>query len=132
MISRTAKYAFNILGYLVRTRGTKTSGEQIANETGIPANYLSKILNQLRKGGLVSAEKGWGGGFEIRKDALDRPIRDVLAIIDGAESVDGSDCVFGLAACDEENPCPLHSNWERVLSAYDDMLNSRKIVDLSS
>ena len=132
MISRTAKYAFNILGYLVKTRGSKTSGEQIAQETGIPANYLSKILNQLRKGGLVSAEKGWGGGFEVRQDALDRPIRDVLVIIDGAESVDNNECVFGLAACDEENPCPLHTDWERVLSAYDDMLKSRKVMDLSA
>jgi Rrf2 family protein len=131
MFSRTAKYAFGILGYLVENRGTKTSGEQIAQHTGIPANYLSKILNQLRKRGFVDAEKGWGGGFEIRPDALDRPIRDVLEIIDGVDSVDHRDCVFGLTSCDDDNPCPLHPYWERIRQAYKEMVTTRKVSDLS-
>lgn len=131
MFSKTVKYAFKILGYLIENQGNKTSGEQVARATGIPANYLSKILNQLRKGGLVSSEKGWGGGFEIRPDALDRPIRDVIAIIDGAESVQPGECVFGLKKCDEQNPCPLHADWARVVEAYDTMLTSRTMADLS-
>lgn len=131
MVSRTARYAFGILGYLVAKQGAKISGEQIAQDTGIPANYLSKILNQLRKGGFVSAEKGWGGGFEIRPEATDRPIRDVLEVIDGVDSIDRRDCVFGLPECDEHNPCPLHPYWERIRQAYDEMLTSRKVSDLS-
>ena len=131
MISKTAKYAFKILGFLIQNRGSKTSGEQISRATGIPANYLSKILNQLRKGGLVTSEKGWGGGFEIRPDVLDRPIRDVIAIIDGVESVQPGECVFGLKMCDDNNPCPLHSDWARVVEAFNTMLNSRTMADLS-
>lgn len=132
MISTTAKYAFSILGYLVSSAGTKTSGEQIARETGIPANYLSKVLNQLRKSGFVTAEKGWGGGFEIRPDAMGRPLRDVLESIDGVEHTRIRGCVFGVRDCDEDNPCPLHSYWVRVAETFDDMVSTGTVSDLGS
>ena len=63
MYSRTTRYAFHLLGTLARRRDELVSGEELAGLTGIPANYLSKILNQLRKSGFVESQKGWGGGF---------------------------------------------------------------------
>ena len=132
MLSRTSTYAINILGFLVRSQGERTRAEQIAKGTGIPANYLSKILNQLRKQGLVDAEKGWGGGFELRQEALVRPIRDILEIFDGVDSSGTVECLFGLENCDSENPCPLHSYWERIRDLREDMLDRTTIADLGS
>ncbi|MBK7702550.1 MAG: Rrf2 family transcriptional regulator [bacterium] len=43
------------------------AARRVAAATGIPVNYLSKILNQLRKAGLVESRKGWGGGFQLRR-----------------------------------------------------------------
>jgi len=63
MVSQTGRYALRILGYLADHRGQWIQGSQISSETGIPSNYLSKILNQLRKRRLVLSRKGWGGGF---------------------------------------------------------------------
>ncbi|MFO7609904.1 MAG: Rrf2 family transcriptional regulator [Candidatus Krumholzibacteriia bacterium] len=131
MVSRTAKYALKVLGFLVGTRGSRVPGGEIARLTGVPANYLSKILNQLRKQGIVEAEKGWGGGFELRPEALRRPIRDVLIAIEGPESVDRKDCVFGLPECDVENPCPLHPWWEKIKEVHADMLENATIADLA-
>jgi len=108
------------------------SGEEIAATTGIPANYLSKILNQLRKAGMVESRKGWGGGFRLEEAAAVRPIRDVLAAIDGVASTERSDCVFGLPACDPDHPCPLHGYWEQIRSTFDDMLSHNKVGDLTS
>lgn len=130
MLSQTTRYALNILGFLVREQGVRTRGEEIARSTGVPSNYLSKILNRLRKQGLVEAEKGWGGGFQIRPEALGRPIRDVLTIFDGVDSADPKDCAFGLARCDAENPCPLHSYWERLRDLRAEMLGRTSIEDL--
>ena len=49
MVSQTGKYALRILGYLSDHPGQWIQGGQIASETGIPSNYLSKIMNQLRR-----------------------------------------------------------------------------------
>lgn len=132
MISQTARYALHILGYLVAHRDELVRAEAISRATGIPANYLSKILNQLRKGGIVDSQKGWHGGFAVRDSALSRPIRDVLAVIDGSESVDRRDCIFGLPECDDRNPCPLHPQWEGIRDSYTAMVSRTRIRDLTT
>jgi Rrf2 family protein len=132
MISTTARYALNIVGYLVSHRGSRVRGEQIAEDTGIPANYLSKILNQLRKHGIVDAEKGWGGGFQVRKEVLRRPIREIVLVIDGSRNEElRKACLYGLRGCTPDNPCPLHPYWERIKDAETDMLMNKKIQDLA-
>jgi Rrf2 family protein len=130
MVSQTARYALNILGFLVRANGTRARSEDIARGTGIPVNYLSKILNQLRKQGVVDGEKGWGGGFRLHPESLARPIGEIVAIFEGAESTQREDCVFGLPKCSTENPCPLHPYWEGIRKLYREMLSETTVADL--
>jgi Rrf2 family protein len=130
MISRTSKYALQILGFLVSENGGRSRSEDIAKKTGIPANYLSKILNQLRKQRLVEAEKGWGGGFRLRPEARQRPIEEILAVIDGVDSTRRDECVFGHPECDSGNPCPLHPYWERIRETYREMVSRTTVADL--
>jgi Rrf2 family iron-sulfur cluster assembly transcriptional regulator len=130
MVSQTGKYALRILGYLADRPERWVQGKIIATETGIPANYLSKILNQLRKRGLVQSRKGWGGGFLLRSDALPAPISEVVELFEGRK--EGKDCIFELRKCDSANPCPLHKRWEPIRGDYDGMLQSITIGDLRS
>lgn len=131
MLSRTTRYAFRILSFLVQRQGSRTRSAEIARATGIPLNYLSKILNQLRKQGVVDSEKGWGGGFELRSDARNRSICEILRIFDGVETARGHrECVFGLTRCDAQNPCPLHPQWDRIQGALEEMLTSTSVEDL--
>lgn len=131
MFSRTATYALKLLGHLAGRPGERVSGEELALATGVPVNYLAKVLNTLRKQGLVDSEKGRGGGFSIREDALDRPIRDVIAIIDGAEGAARGECLFGMPRCDAANPCPLHHRWEEIRGGYVAMLGEVTVKELA-
>ncbi len=128
MVTQTGKYALRILGYLADHPGERVLGRDIAADTGIPANYLSKILNQLRKAGYVLSQKGWGGGFLLHERAARRPIGDVLELIEGPK--DNDSCVFELRPCDASHPCPLHQSWDRVRREYDAMLSSVSVGDL--
>jgi Rrf2 family transcriptional regulator, iron-sulfur cluster assembly transcription factor len=130
MVSRTGRYALRILGYLADRPYEWVQGSQIASETGIPANYLSKILNQLRKRGFVSSQKGWGGGFLFKEQASRIPIAQVLDLFEGPK--EKGQCLFGLGECDAKNPCPLHAHWEKIQESYADMLNSITVGDLRS
>ena len=42
-----------------------TLGRDLAIRSGVPANYLSKILLELKKAGLVQAVRGTGGGYRL-------------------------------------------------------------------
>jgi len=130
MISGTGRYALRILGYLADRQGAWIQTHQIASDTGIPANYLSKILNQLRKQGIVASQKGRGGGFTLRREGLDRPLAEVVAVFDGRRSE--GECLFGIEHCDAAKPCPLHDWWDRVRGSYEEMLRTVRIRDLRS
>jgi Rrf2 family transcriptional regulator, iron-sulfur cluster assembly transcription factor len=131
MISQTGRYAFQILSYLVTHRDSRVRGDEIAAATGIPSNYLSKILNQLRKSGLVTSQKGWGGGFTLRDDAMSRSIVGVLEIFEGTGPAREEECVFGLPSCDDKDPCPLHNYWSGIREQYHDMLYKTTVADLA-
>ncbi len=130
MVSQTGKYALRILGYLADHPGQWVQASQIASETGIPANYLSKIMNQLRKRGFILSQKGWGGGFLLKEEARLMPIAEVLTLFDGVK--EDKECLFGIRKCDAENPCPLHDHWEKVQTSYKLMLSTTTIADLRS
>jgi len=131
MISQTSRYALHLLGVLCARRGERVGGKELSQLTGIPENYLSKILNQLTKQGIVNSQKGWGGGFQLRERAMDQPISAVLGIFEGHEKTEPCDCVFGLPHCDTDNPCPLHNDWETIRNTYTNMITTTKISDLS-
>jgi Rrf2 family protein len=128
VISQTGKYALRILGHLADRPGQWALGREIARDTGIPANYLSKILNQLRKAGFVLSQKGWGGGFLMDERAGRRPISDVLELFEGPRDTEA--CVFELRSCDADSPCPLHHRWDRVRHEYEAMLSAITVGDL--
>jgi Rrf2 family iron-sulfur cluster assembly transcriptional regulator len=130
VVSLTGRYALRILGYLAEKPETWVQGSQIAADTGIPANYLSKIMNQLRKKGYVESQRGWGGGFLLREKVLETRIHDVLTYLEGPR--DDTTCIFGLRDCDEQDPCPLHDRWEAIRGGYKDMLQQVTIGDLRS
>lgn len=131
MVSQTSRYALRTLGYLVARPDQRVPGGEIAAATGIPSNYLSKVLAQLRKHGLLESEKGWGGGFRVREESLDLPIRNVVRIFDGeGADPDRRGCVFGLPECDANHPCPLHAYWEQVGKTMTEMIDRTVIRDL--
>lgn len=131
MISRTTQYALQVLGRLGRVSAGRVRGEELARSTGIPANYLSKILSQLGKHGFVDAEKGWGGGFSLREDARSRPIAEVLMIMEGTGGLGDDGCGFRVSGCTAEDPCPLHRYWERLRATYLEMLRLTTVGDLA-
>jgi Rrf2 family iron-sulfur cluster assembly transcriptional regulator len=130
MVSQTGRYALRILGYLVDHPGQWVQGSQIAAETKIPPNYLSKILNQLRKGGFVLSQKGWGGGFKLKESARRAVISKVLDQFEGPR--DDKRCFFEMRRCDANHPCSLHDHWEPIQAQYRRMLSSTTIGDLGA
>jgi len=129
MISQTGRYALRILGYLGEHEEQWVLGRDIATATRIPANYLGKILNRLRKAGYVRSQKGWGGGFMLDKASRAVPIGEVVELFEGKK--DSTGCVFELRRCNAKHPCPLHEPWQRVQEQYQRMLDSVEISDLA-
>lgn len=113
VISQTAVYALRAMAWLTTVPADQpVRVKDLSTATGIPSHYLSKVMRRLVLAGLVTSQKGQGGGFQLSKPPADIPFIDILTAVD-AYSTDGR-CAFGWGECDAAHPCPLHGAWSRL------------------
>ena len=108
-LSQTTGYAVRALRCLEEPGGHPILVETIADYTGIPRSYLSKLVHRLAKQGLVVARRGHHGGVVLAKPAGDITLEDLSVAIDGTAW--RNRCLLGLLGCSEETPCVLHEYW---------------------
>jgi Rrf2 family protein len=121
MLSTTAQYALRALVFIAAQDPARpVLGREIAAQTGVPAQYLSRILRDAVRYGLLESARGVGGGFRLARPA--RRIR-LLEVITPFENVlFGSQCPFGQPKCSDEQPCGFHPHWKPVAAAMRCML----------
>lgn len=85
-ITKESEYALRILVCLART-DTLTDAGSIAEETGVPIRFTSKILRKLREAGLVRASKGAQGGYRLANPPADITMLAAIEAIDGPVAI---------------------------------------------
>jgi Rrf2 family transcriptional regulator, iron-sulfur cluster assembly transcription factor len=122
MISLTGEYALRAMVYLARhSTEWPISGPRIAEGAGIPRNYLSAILSDLVRAGLLEGMRGKSGGFR-----LTRPVKRIrlAEIVRSFEPVNSQrrTCPFGNTVCSDVDPCGAHERWKGVKAALEEFL----------
>lgn len=113
MLNQTAEYALRTAVLLAeRQRAGSVPAIELAAALHIPANYLSKILHQLAKVGVLSSQRGRTGGFQLARDAGKISLAEVVRPFDevGARR----SCLLGRPACSDRSPCEAHGMWKDV------------------
>ena len=131
MLTLTSEYALRAMVYLaLHGDHEPVSGQQVAQQAGIPRKYLSKILGDLVRAGVLSGSRGRNGGFILTRAPQDIRLFEVLAPF---EPVLGNrrPCPFGNAVCSDETPCAGHDRWKAVRDAYQGFLHETTIYDVA-
>ena len=81
MFTNSSKYAIKALCVIVEETSInhKLLVKEIAEQTGIPRPFLSKILQQLSSKNYISSTKGRHGGFYIEEQQLDNSLLRTLS-----------------------------------------------------
>lgn len=58
-------------------------GGDLAAAQGIPARFLETILADLRRGGIVSSQRGTDGGYWLARPAAEVTVADVIRAVEG-------------------------------------------------
>jgi len=61
----------------------QSRAKQIAEDTGIPVEYLRKVLQRLTRSRLVQSERGRGGGFRLGKTPSKITLLEIVEAIEG-------------------------------------------------
>jgi Rrf2 family protein len=84
MLSQKTRYALRSLLYLVeRGNSRPIQISDIAQTQQVPRKYLELIMLDLKKAGLVSSQRGPGGGYLLARTANDISFGEVIRAIDG-------------------------------------------------
>jgi len=113
MLTLTSEYAMRALIFLTRHADEgPIPGRCIAEQGDIPPKYLSKILGDLVRLGVLSSSPGKHGGFRLLRDPKKIMLYDVLKRF---EQFELRRCPFGNSLCSDERPCLAHDKWKKVV-----------------
>lgn len=127
MISQTAEYALRAIVHLAYHIDDPQTAKQISTATHVPSPYLSKVLQQLGRAGLIHSQRGLHGGFTLLKDSGNISVYEVVEAVDPLLRI--TTCPLGLKA-HGTNLCPLHRRVDDALSLIESSFRTSKISDL--
>ncbi len=96
----------------------------------VPANYRSKILNQLTRVGLLESTRGRTGGFRLARSPAKIRLSEVIAPFEPVAPAPG--CLLGQARCSDARPCGAHLQWRELSHARDAFLRETTVADVAS
>lgn len=129
ILSQTAIYALRALAVLKGLApGESLAGPLLSERTGVPRDYLAKVMRQLAKAGIVNAQRGQGGGFSLRRAPQKVRLLEVLEAVDTQLSL--GKCAFGPGPCDVKRPCVLHGVWSKFQESVGAWARETTIADL--
>jgi Rrf2 family protein len=126
VLSQTVEYALRAMIVLAADRQARTV-QDVARESQIPVDYLAKILRSLSRAGLVSGQRGRGGGFQVARATGTITVLDVVDAVDPLQPI--KQCPLGLAA-HEQQLCPLHKKIDEAIRSARDAFAATTLESL--
>jgi Rrf2 family protein len=130
LLTRAADYAVRVMIHLAAAPPEeRRSLPGLAEATGAPASFLSKVMQTLARAGMVISRRGSEGGFEISALGRKANLREVIEAVDGPLFLNV--CVGPGKACSREDACPAHPVWVKAQEGIVAVLEAANIADLS-
>ena len=127
MISQTAEYALRAIVFLAGQNQAPRTTVEIADATQVPVGYLAKVMQNLSRSGLVSSQRGLGGGF-VLADAPEK--LTVYAVVDAVDPIKRyPKCPLGLVE-HGKRLCPLHSRLDEAAELVEKSFAATTVADL--
>jgi Rrf2 family protein len=130
LFSKTQEYALQALVHLALTPGDFRLNRDVAAHLEVPGPYLAKVLKRFAQMGYLESAKGRGGGYRIRRRALEAPIREIVLVADGNDPFVG--CLLGLPRCSDHSACPIHDKWMPLRGKMTTLLETQTVADLAA
>jgi Rrf2 family nitric oxide-sensitive transcriptional repressor len=127
VISQTTEYALRIIVYLASLNGEAATTAQIASATQVPQGYLSKVLRNLARGGLVHSQRGLHGGSTLARSPDLMTVLDVVEVVDPIQRI--RTCPLGLKSHGVAL-CPLHRRLDEAMASVEAAFRATTIAEV--
>jgi FeS assembly SUF system regulator len=116
-LSSMADYAVVTMAAAARhCGGARVSAAQLAEETGLPAPTVQKLVSRLTGAGLLRSSRGVGGGLKLARPAAAITLADIVEAVEGPIALTA--CIeHGRHDCTLESACMVRPHWPIVNEA---------------
>lgn len=112
-LSRSTDYALIALSDLAALPADETlSARRVAADRGLPADLVAKILQGLRRAGLVSTRQGVLGGYRLARPPGEVPLIEVIEAVEGPLAL--VECGLDEHNCSLTSTCCVRAPLQRV------------------
>ena len=127
MFSATLEYALRAVTFLASHPGEGLTAFRIAAGTQVPDDYLSKVLQQLVRGGILTSQRGRGGGFQLARPASQISMLTVVNAVEPIVRIDK--CPLGLPE-HAARLCPLHRRLDHAYGLVEKAFANTTLAEL--
>ncbi len=127
MFSATMEYALRATVYLAAQDGKPCVNHEIAAAVQVPADYLAKVLQNLRRAGIVQSRRGLKGGFVLSRPASEITVLEVVNSVDPVPRI--LQCPLGLKE-HRHQLCPLHEKMDEAAAMIEKIFSENTIEQM--
>lgn len=129
MISQSVEYALRAVVTIASRGGQACPSREIAEVTRVPGPYLSKLMQSMVKSGLLTAQRGPNGGFQLSHSPEDVSLLDIVNSLEPVQRITA--CPLGIAS-HSGSLCPLHRAVDDAMAAAEKVLADVRLSDVLS
>jgi Rrf2 family protein len=133
MLSQKTRYAIRAMQHLADHYGEgPVQLAEIARAQNIPANFLTTILSELGRFGIVDSQRGKDGGYWLALPPIDITYGDLIRVMRGSLALVPCASRFAhekCANCVEEGECRTRSLMLQVRDRTAELLDSVRLSD---
>ena len=131
-INRQTDYAVRVVLALAKSgEGARLSSAGIQQEMLIPKSFMSRIVAQLSRGGLINTFAGRDGGLSLPRPPSQITLKDVVELFEGPILLSECMQVKGEDDCPFQSHCPVSPKWGRIQVAMMREMASITFEDLA-
>lgn len=127
MISQTVEYALRAAVLLADEAVAALTVDEIAETTRVPKAYLSKVMQSLHRGGLVTSQRGLHGGFRLARRADEISILEVVNAVERLQRI--RTCPLGLESHGVKL-CPLHRRLDDAMAMVEEAFKNSTLAEI--
>ena len=126
MISQAVEYSLRAMVLLTQSASEPITVQAMAERGQIPAPYLSKLLQGLTRAGLVTSQRGVGGGYLLTRSPAEITLADIVNVVDPLQRI--TKCPLGITG--HIALCPLHRKLDQALATVEQAFQETTLDDL--
>jgi Rrf2 family protein len=126
-LSKRVEYGLIALQHLAK-RGTAATVREIADENEISYDLLAKIMQDLKRDGMIFSHQGVRGGYTLILAPDQISLTRVVSALEKETSI--TECTSGTEQCAREAVCTIKGPMHKLQSSMEQVFNSMTIAQL--